>query len=40
LEVTKLSRGFSYMRLLRATGDGVEFSTWGDGREIEFFALD
>ena len=40
LNVTKLSRGFSYMRLLRATEAGVEFSTWFDDREIHFVGLD
>ena len=39
LNLTKLSRGFAYMRLLRANDRGVEFSTWFDDRETHFLPL-
>ena len=39
LEMTKLSGGFPYMRLLRVVGNEVEFSTWRDDREIRTVSL-
>ena len=39
LQVRRLSRGFSYMRLLRVVGGEVEFSTWWDDRETRTVSL-
>ncbi|HEY6815097.1 MAG TPA: hypothetical protein VI168_06120 [Croceibacterium sp.] len=39
LAIRRLSRGFSFMRLLRISGAEVEFSTASDDREIRIQSL-